>query len=131
MAGKLANKFGSKVIIASSVIMYICVVLGASQMSTEFHFYIMAVCIGLAQGAIQALSRSMFAQLIPVGNSGEYFGFFNLLGKFASVLGPILVAVTSATFNDSKRAILSLLILFVIGLYYLLKVKGQPVYSAD
>lgn len=131
IAGKLASKFGSKIIIASSIVVYILVVLGSSQISNEIHFYIMAVCIGLAQGAIQALSRSLFAQLIPPDSSGEYFGFFNLLGKFASVLGPILIAMTSVLFRDSKQAILSLLILFVIGLHYLLKVKGQPVYIVD
>jgi UMF1 family MFS transporter len=125
MAGKLAGKFSSREVILASIFVYILAVIGASQMSTELHFYIMACCIGLAQGSIQALSRSLFAQLIPVDSAGEYFGFFNLLGKFASVLGPILMAVSTILFKNAQYAILSLLILFVIGFYYLLKVKSR------
>ena len=126
-AGKLAGRYSSRDVILTSIFIYILAVIGASQMSTEIHFYIMAACIGLAQGSIQALSRSLFAQLIPVESAGEYFGFFNLLGKFASVLGPILMAVSTILFSDAKSAILSLLILFVIGFYYLLKVKSPLV----
>ena len=125
LAGKLAVKFNSREVILASLFIYILAVIGASQMSTELHFYIMACCIGMAQGSIQALSRSLFAQLIPADNAGEYFGFFNLLGKFASVLGPILIAVSTILFKNAQYAILSLLILFVIGFYYLLKVKSR------
>ena len=124
LAGKCAGQFGSKSIIMTSIVIYIFVVIGASMMTKELHFYIMATFIGLAQGSIQALSRSMFAQLIPIDHAGEYFGFFNLLGKFASVLGPLLIAVSAALFNDSKKSILSLLVLFVLGLYFLLRVKN-------
>ena len=126
VAGKLAGRFSSREVILASIFVYILAVIGASRISTETHFYIMAACIGLAQGSIQALSRSLFAQLIPVDSAGEYFGFFNLLGKFASVLGPILISVSSILFRDAKLAILSLLILFVIGFYYLLKME-KPV----
>lgn len=125
LAGKLAHKFTSREVILGSIFIYILAVLGASQMKTEMHFYIMACSIGLAQGSIQALSRSLFAQLIPADNAGEYFGFFNLLGKFASVLGPILMAVSTILFKNAQYAILSLLLLFVIGFYYLLKVRLQ------
>jgi len=123
LAGQLAGKYSSQKVILGSILIYIFSVIGASQMKTEFHFYIMACCIGLAQGSVQALSRSLFAQLIPADNAGEYFGFFNLLGKFASVFGPILMAVSTILFKNAQYAILSLLILFIIGFYYLLKVE--------
>ncbi len=129
LAGHLAGKFSSRQVILASIFIYIIAVIGASQMSTELHFYVMACAIGLAQGSIQALSRSLFAKLIPKDNAGEYFGFFNLLGKFASVLGPILMAVSTIYFKQAQYAILSLLILFVIGFYFLQKVKS-PIETA-
>lgn len=123
LAGEVASRWNAKAVILISLVVYIVVVLGASMMSTANEFYIMAMLIGLAQGAIQALSRSLFAQLIPVHKSGEYFGFFNLIGKFASVLGPILMATTARIFQDNKMSILSLLILFILGGYFLIQVK--------
>lgn len=129
IAGRLAEKFGSKSIILLGLVVYILVVFGASQISQEFHFYLMAGMIGLAQGAVQALSRSLFAQLTPAEHAGEYFGFFNLLGKFASVIGPVLVAVSAYLFKDPQVSILSLLILFVLGgaLLYQVKAPGKQV----
>lgn len=121
--GYLATKFGSKKVITGCLLVYVLVVMGASVMTKPEHFYLMAVLIGLAQGGVQALSRSLFAYLIPAEKSGEYFGFFNLLGKFASVLGPLLMAVTARMFGHPQKTILSLLILFVCGIYFLSKVQ--------
>lgn len=123
LSGYFADRFGSKSVIMAGIAIYILVVFGATQIANETHFYIMAGMIGLAQGCIQALSRSLFAQLIPPENAGEYFGFFNLLGKFASVLGPVLISLTSMYFQDARKSILSLLVLFGVGFFYLLKVK--------
>ena len=92
-------------------------------MSQAWHFYALAVVIGFSQGGVQALSRSLFAQLIPVEKSGEYFGFFNLLGKFASVMGPALVAIFAHVTDDTRKSMLSLLILITLGMVILLKVK--------
>jgi UMF1 family MFS transporter len=75
---------------------------------------------------VQALSRALFAHLIPPEKSGEYFGFFNMLGKFASVLGPLLVAFFARFTNDSRQTILSLLILIIAGAFFLSKVKVRP-----
>jgi UMF1 family MFS transporter len=72
---------------------------------------------------VQALSRSLFAHLCPPGKSGEYFGFYNMLGKFAQVLGPLLIALFAHYTNDSRKTILSLLILIALGAWFLLKVK--------
>ncbi len=125
LAGVWAKHQGAHRVLLTSLIIYILVVLGATQMKSELHFYLMAGFIGLAQGAIQALSRSYFAQDIPVHKSGQYFGFFNLLGKFASIMGPLLVALTSALFQSPRYSILSLNLLFLIALFYLLKVKKR------
>jgi UMF1 family MFS transporter len=77
-------------------------------------FYFLAVAIGLVQGAVQSLSRSYFGSLIPKDRAGEFFGFYNMMGKFASVLGPALMG-TTALFVGSRYSILSLVVLFVAG----------------
>lgn len=121
--GWLATKFGSKSVITGCLLIYVFVVMGAAVMTKPEHFYVMAVLIGLAQGGVQALSRALFAYLIPPEKSGEYFGFFNLLGKFASVMGPLLMALAARVFGHPQKTILSLLILFVFGIFFLSKVQ--------
>jgi UMF1 family MFS transporter len=126
-AGYFSGKFGNKNIILLCLGIYAFVVIGASLMSQPWHFYFMAAMIGLAQGGVQALSRSLFAQLIPQEKSGQYFGFFNLLGKFAAIMGPVLIAVTARVTSSPQKTILSLFILFVLGAYFLRKVQVQKV----
>lgn len=121
--GKLADKFGNKRAIMACLMIYVVVIMGAPQMTESKHFYILAAMIGLAQGGAQALSRSLFAMLIPPEKSGEYFGFFNLLGKFASVMGPGLMALFAYFIAEPRYSILSLLILFGLGIAFLTKVK--------
>jgi len=122
-AGHLASKFGRKAVIAGCLSTYIIVVIGASVMTSPIHFYLMAFLIGLSMGGTQALSRSLFAYITPPEKSGEYFGFFGLLGKFASVVGPLLMAGSARLFGHPQKTILSLLILFGFGLFFLAKVK--------
>lgn len=121
--GVMAKRAGSRNLILLCLAVYCVAIIGASRMSQASHFYALACVIGLCQGGVQALSRSLFAHLIPVEKSGEYFGFFNMLGKFASVLGPVLVALFARYTQDSRQTILSLLILIMAGAYFLLKVK--------
>jgi UMF1 family MFS transporter len=78
-------------------------------------FYLLAVVIGLVQGGVQSLSRSYFGRLVPAGKSSEFFGFYNMMGKFAAVLGPLLTGVVAFATGNSRLAILSILILFVGG----------------
>ena len=82
-------------------------------------FWILACLVGTVQGGIQAISRSYYCQMIPPENSGEYFGFFDIFGKFAAVLGPLLYAVVKGVTDSSAYAILSILALFLIGLVML------------
>lgn len=121
--GTLAKRFSSKNLILLGLLIYFLTIFMASKMSQAWHFYCLAFIIGLCQGGVQALSRALFAHLIPVGKSGEYFGFYNLLGKFASVLGPVLVALFARYTQDSRQTILSLLILITAGAYFLFKVR--------
>ena len=125
LAGRFSEKFGNRNIILFCLGIYACVVIGASIMSSPWHFYLMAAFIGLAQGGVQALSRSLYAQLIPIEKSGEYFGFFNLLGKFAAIIGPLLMSFTARVTSNPQQTILSLLVLFVLGAYFLRKVRIQ------
>ena len=125
LAGRFSEKFGNRNIILFCLGIYAIVIFAASQMSLPWHFYAIAACIGAAQGGVQALSRSLFAQLIPPEKSGEYFGFFNLLGKFAAIIGPLLMAMTARFTSSPQKTILSLLILFIFGAYFLTKVQNK------
>ena len=84
-------------------------------MTTVTEFYVMAAAIGCVQGAIQAMSRSYYGRLIPADRASEFFGFYNMMGKFAAVLGPFLMAATAAITGNSRTAILSVALLFVGG----------------
>lgn len=124
-AGKLADRFGNKNIILFCLGVYVLVVIGASIMTEPNHFYILAALIGLSQGGVQALSRSLYASLIPKEKAGEYFGFFNLLGRFAAVIGPLLMSTTASWTQSPQKTILSLLVLFVLGAFFLTKVQTK------
>ena len=86
-------------------------------------FYALAVALGLVQGGVQSLSRSLFSQLIPAEKSGEFFGFLNMMGKAAAVFGPVLVGTVGYLTGSSRIGILSILILFFAGMYMLTKVE--------
>lgn len=123
--GRIGEKFGAKRGIVIGVAVYAGICVFATRLSTQNEFFIMAVAVGLVQGGVQALSRSYFARLIPAEKGGEYFGFYNMVGKFAAILGPTLMGVTALVF-DSRTSILSLLLLFGGGLWLLLHVKDEP-----
>jgi MFS transporter, UMF1 family len=82
----------------------------------------LAMLVATSQGGIQALSRSYFARLVPKEKSNEFFGFYNIFGKFASVMGPLLVGVTAQLTGSSSYGVFSLVILFIIGIIILARV---------
>jgi UMF1 family MFS transporter len=98
-----------------AIIVYTAVTFYAVRMTNVSEFYIMGAAIGCVQGAVQAMSRSYYSRLIPADRASEFFGFYNMMGKFASVLGPFLMAATAAITGNSRTAILSVAILFVGG----------------
>jgi UMF1 family MFS transporter len=106
-----------------------CVVsIWAYFMQTERQFYEMAVAVALVQGGVQALSRSYFSRLIPRERSGEYFGFYNMLGKFAAVLGPLVVGCVALATGNPHLSIMALSVFFVAGAVLLARVREpQPV----
>src|SRR5690606_41057720 len=85
-------------------------------LETITDFWIFAMLVATSQGGIQALSRSYFGKLVPKENSNEFFGFYNIFGKFAAITGPLLVAVTSQVTGNSSMGVFSLVILFVVDL---------------
>jgi UMF1 family MFS transporter len=101
---------------------YVLATIGAFFMDSSAEFYALAVIIGLVQGGVQALSRSLYARMIPVGKSAEFFGFYNMLGKFAAVLGPFMVGLVSVVSHSQRWGMLSILLLFVLGMALLTKV---------
>ena len=106
-------------------------------MTDRLHFFMLAALIGLFQGGIQALSRSLYTRLIPKGKEAEFFGFYNMLGKFAAVFGPFLMGWVSLVTGSVRWGILSILILFIGGAALLKRVdfdEGERIareYSAS
>jgi len=91
--GKLGQKWGVRKSIYLAIAIYICVTIWGTMMTEKHEFYILAVVIGLVQGGIQALSRSYYSRLIPKNKAAEFYGFYNMLGKFAAILGPMLMGI--------------------------------------
>ena len=120
--GKLGQRIGPKKGIYIGIFVYIVATIWAYFITSGFEFFILAALIGLVIGGIQALSRSLLGQLIPHEQAGEYYGFFNLVGKSAAVIGPFLVGWSAAMFG-SRNSILSVIILFAIGAVLLKFVK--------
>lgn len=120
--GALAARFGAKRCILFCVAVYVVVCVFAYRMSTTWEFYALAVAVGTVQGGAQALSRSLFASLIPRQRSGEFFGFFAVGERFAGIFGPFLFSVAQMTTGSSRLAILSIVVFFVIGGFLLVGV---------
>jgi UMF1 family MFS transporter len=121
--GFLGGKIGAKRAIFIAIGVYLFVSIWGALMQSKNEFYILAITIGLVQGGIQALSRSYYAKIIPVERSAEYFGFYNMLGKFAAVIGPVLMGgvglfVRSMGYSSgiaSRTSITSIALLFIVG----------------
>ena len=84
-------------------------------MTSIWEFYLLAFLVGTVQGGSQALSRSLFATMIPRDKSSEFFGFFAVFEKFAGIFGPALFAISTTAFGSSRMAVLSVIIFFILG----------------
>ncbi len=113
--GWLGEKLGPKTGILIGIGVYILITIWAYFMRQQTEFYILAVGIGLVQGGVQSLSRSLYTRIIPRNKSAEFFGFYNMLGKFAAVIGPLLMGWVGVISGDPRMGILSLILLFVAG----------------
>ncbi len=123
--GRLGERLGPKTGIYIAIAVYFVVVVYATQMEREVEFYGLAVVIGLVQGGIQSLSRSLYARIIPASKSAEFFGFYNMLGKFAAVLGPVMIGWASMVTGSPRLSMLTLLLLFGAGAIILARVDVQ------
>ncbi len=126
--GYVGKRVGAKTAILYGIGVYFAVTLYAYRMDSIAEFYVLAIVIGLVQGGVQALSRSLYARLIPPDKSAEFFGFYNMLGKFAAILGPLMVGVVGMVSDSSRLAILSISVLFILGgilLYFVDVEAGQ------
>ena len=121
------HKIGIKKALLVAIAGYAVIACFGFFMTNETQFYILAVCIGLFQGGIQALSRSFYSRLIPEAQSSQFYGFFNMLGKFAAIIGPLLIGVVTLITGQQRYGILSLIILFVAGGILLSKVDEKNV----
>lgn len=113
--GKLSRKYETDKLIKICILAYTCIALFAIQLDKQWEFWLLAVLVGMFQGAIQALSRSYFARIIPPEKSGEYFGIYDICGKGASFLGTTLVGLTAQLTGNASAGVSILFVLFVIG----------------
>jgi UMF1 family MFS transporter len=123
--GWLGKRIGPRPAILIGLMVYIAAVVYAWRwLDSEGDFYLLATAIGLVQGGVQSLSRSLYARMVPVSKTAEFFGFFNMIGKFAAFLGPLLLALTPRLVPgaDARDGILSLVLLFGIGALLLWRV---------
>ena len=116
--GKLSEKYSSVQLITVCILGYFAVAIYALFMKELWQFGIMAFVVGMFQGAIQALSRSYFAQIIPANASGEYFGIYDICGKGAEFMGTTLVGITVSITNSVNVAVATLTVLFILGLFF-------------
>lgn len=120
-SGKLAERFGSIRIIKIFILIYCGICFYGYLLDSALDFWILAVLVGMCQGGIQALSRSYFGKLIPKKESSEYFGFFDIFGKFADFFGPLIISLCALIFHSSSYGVLALIFLFLIGLILIRK----------
>ncbi len=113
--GMLGERIGPRPAILFALGVYLVVTVWAYFMDSVREFYVLAMVIGLVQGGVQSLSRSLYARLIPADRSAEFFGFYNMLGKFAALIGPFLVGAVGLLTGEPRLGILSVVVLFVAG----------------
>jgi UMF1 family MFS transporter len=126
--GHVADRIGAKRAIFVALVVYVCISILGYRMTQAWEFFLLAFLVGTVQGGSQALSRSLFASMVPRAKSSEFFGFFAVFEKFAGIFGPALFAFTVHSTGSSRNAILSVIAFFVVGAALLARVdvaEGQ------
>jgi UMF1 family MFS transporter len=129
--GRLGDRIGPRRAIYVGLAVFVAISVYAYFMRSEWQFYVLAGVFGTVQGGVQALSRSYFSTLIPRERAGEYFGFYNMLGKFAAVLGPLVMGVVAISTGNQRLSIVALTAFFVGGAWLLSRVPLSPAYGAS
>ena len=122
---RFASKIGIKNALYTAILGYTLITIFGAFVSKEWHFYVIAVFIACFQGGIQALSRSLYSRIIPKNQAAEFFGFYNMLGKFAAIIGPPMMGYIGLITGNPRIGILSIVILFIAGGFILTKVDLQ------
>lgn len=120
--GSLAKRYSARTMIIVGIGTYIIACVAAFFINSVVHIFFLGVLIGSAQGGIQALSRSYYAKIIPKNKSNEFFGFYNVFGKFSAIVGPFLMALTTTITQNARYSILSIIPLFIIGFIIFLSI---------
>jgi UMF1 family MFS transporter len=123
--GVLAQLLGAKRVILLGIAVYMLISIAGFFMRTAVHFYVLAIVVGLVQGGTQALSRSLFATLVPKSRSAEFFGFFSTGEKFAGVIGPAMFGLVGQLTGSSRWGIISVTFLFIAGALLLWRVDEE------
>ena len=123
--GRLASKFGTRNMIKLGIATYMISVIFAYFMSNLLHVFVLSTLIASAQGGIQALSRSYYAKIIPKENANEFFGFYNIFGKFAAIIGPFIMSLITTLTKNPRYSILGIIPLFVVGYLVMLQLPKE------
>jgi UMF1 family MFS transporter len=125
--GWLGNRIGARAGVLLGLTVYAGLTIWAYFLNSALEFYLMAATLGLVQGGVQSLSRSMYGRMVPQGKSAEFFGFYNMVGKFGTVLGPALMGMVALLADSTRASILALLLLFVSGGFLLWRVRFDAI----
>jgi UMF1 family MFS transporter len=125
--GRIAEAVGSKKSLLWGIAGYIIIIVYAWRMTAAWQFWLIAGAIGLLQGGVQAISRSFYSRLIPAEQSSEYFGFFSISSRFASILGPLMFALIGDITGSTRNSIIAISLLFIAGGIVLLTVKEENI----
>ncbi|MFL2128566.1 MAG: MFS transporter [Ruoffia tabacinasalis] len=129
MYGYLARRFGTRTMLFVGIATYIVICIFGLSLDSFTDFMILAVLVGTAQGGIQGLSRSYFGQIIPREKSNQFYGFYNIFGKFSSVLGTTILGVVAQITGDSLKGLFALIVQFIIGAILLYMAKPSKSYT--
>jgi len=122
--GSMASRIGSKRAILAGLYFYLGLIIAGIFISRPWHFWALAVAVGMVQGGTQAISRSFFASMIPPGRTAEFFGFYDISSKFSGILGPAIFGMVTQVTESSSAAIAILSYTFILGILLLRKVDG-------
>lgn len=123
--GRLSLRLGGKKTITIGLAWYAMISLGAFFLESAWHFWVLAIAVGMAQGGVQAISRSTYGMMIPKGKTGEFFAFYDVFSKFSGVAGPALFALLTQISGSPRLGIASLVIFFAGGIFLLQKVDVE------
>jgi UMF1 family MFS transporter len=122
---RLAKRLDTRRSIILALLVYAAIAVWGYFLNSVIEFWFLAWMVAIVQGGSQALSRSLYAHMSPAAKSGEFFGLFAIMEKFSSLVGPLLFFAAGIAFNNSRPAVLSLIVFFVVGIVLLLSVNVE------